>query len=101
MFGFFDWIKIAGGVVIGAALISLPAYWRGEAAGKSIAAVNAVKAANKAYKDRSNENTAVDRLDAIGLCIELGGLPDDCRAGLRGMGEDTASSQNGGVSGGK
>lgn len=44
----------------------------------------------QAYKDRSDENAAVEALDPVALCIDLGGMLDDCRAELRRLGEDQA-----------
>ena len=101
MFGLLDWIKIGSGVIVGAALMSAPAYWYGKIEGKSAAAVAAVKAANKAYKDRNDENASVEALDSVGLCIKLGGLPDDCAAELRGMGKNHGQAGDGDLPGGE
>ncbi len=56
-------------------------------------------AALKAYKDRADENASVEVLDPVRLCVELGGLPDQCAAELRRLGEDIARAANGGLPG--
>ena len=65
MFGLLDWIKIGSGVIVGAALMSAPAYWYGKIEGKSAAAVAAVKAANK----------AVTVTDALGRSLGVRKMP--------------------------
>lgn len=39
---------------------------------------NQLKRAVKAWETRNEIETDIGRLDDIQLCIELGGLPDDC-----------------------
>lgn len=56
-------------------------------------------AALKAYKDRADENTSVEALDPVRLCVELGGLPEQCTAELRRLGEDISGAANGGLFG--
>ncbi|WP_379069399.1 hypothetical protein ACHMW4_03875 [Mesorhizobium sp. UC22_110] len=58
-------------------------------------------AALKAYKDRANENAAVEALDPVRLCVELGGLPDQCAAELRRLAEDRRPGTDGGLSRGQ
>lgn len=97
------WGAIPGSIKIGAlaAVAALLAAWaihhHGVSQGRQEAAVSAAKAIAQAYKDRSDENTTVDALDRAALCLELGGLPDDCRAGLRGVGADQSPADDGGL----
>lgn len=99
MFGLFDWLKIGAGAALGAAVAAGPLYLYGKAEGRQQAAVDALEASVKAYKERNDENAAVEALDPFGLCVELGGLPDDCRAELRRLGEDQLAPVDGRLSG--
>lgn len=89
------------GKTLGAAVIAIAAvsgvFLYGKSIGRQGAAVEALEATIKAYKDRNDENDAVEALDPFALCIELGGLPDDCRAELRRLGEDQPATVNGGL----
>ena len=91
MFGLDKLALIAGaitGAVIGG-IVAIPiAYHLGKHDGRQAAAVEAAQAISKAYKDRNDENASVQALDSLSLCIELGGMRDDCEAGVRGVGED-------------
>lgn len=82
MFGLLDYLKIGAGAALGAFLAVLPAYYYGKHEGRQQAAVAALTATVKATKDRTNENDTIKALDAYGLCVELGGLPDDCEISL-------------------
>lgn len=91
MFGLDKLALIAGAITgaVMAGIVAIPiAYHIGKHDGRQAAAVEAAQAISKAYKDRNDENASVEALDSVGLCIELGGLRDDCEAGLRRMGED-------------
>lgn len=103
MFGFLipDWLKIAAGAALGALVSAGPVYLYGAHEGRQQAAVEAIKLANEALKDRNDENASVEALDAGALCVELGGMPDDCAAELRRLGEDHGAAKDGGVSGGQ
>lgn len=59
-------------------------YYKGQAAGKA----QQLKQAVKAYETRNGIETIVDGLGHQQLCIELGGLPDQC-AELRGLDQAT------------
>lgn len=69
----------------------------GKSVGRQGAAVEAMEKQVQAYKDRNDENSAVEALDPVGLCIDLGGVPDECRAELRRLGEDQPATVNGGL----
>lgn len=88
--------RAMGGLVV-AALIVGGAYTYGKAVGRQGAAVEALEKQVQAYKDRNDENAAVEALDPVALCIDLGGVPDDCRAELRRLGKDQPEAINGGL----
>lgn len=89
------------GKALGAAVVAVLAvvgvYQYGKAVGRQGAAVEALEKQVQAYKDRNDENAAVEALDPVALCIDLGGVPDLCRAELRRLGEDQPEAINGGL----
>lgn len=99
MFGLLDYLKIGIGAALGALVAAGPIYLYGTYQGRQQAAVAALEASIKAYKDRAHENEIVEALDPVGLCVELGGLRADCEAELRRLGEDRHQADNGGLSG--
>lgn len=99
MFGLLDYLKIGSGALLGALIASGPLYLYGKHQGRQQAAVAALEASIKAYKDRAHENEIVEALDPVGLCVELGGLRADCEAELRRLGEDRHQTDNGGLPG--
>ncbi|MGB3899415.1 MAG: hypothetical protein WA973_12750 [Mesorhizobium sp.] len=101
MFGLLDWLKLGAGAALGAIIASGPAYLYGAHAGRQQAAVAALESVSKAYKDRTDENEAVEALNPGALCVELGGMPDDCAAELRRLAEDHSQADDGGLSGGQ
>lgn len=101
MFGLLDWIKIGAGAALGVLVASGPAYLYGAHNGRQQAAVAALEAVSQAYKDRTDENEAVEALNPGALCVELGGMPDDCAAELRRLAEDHSPTGNGGLPGGQ
>ena len=74
----FNWLQIAAGAVLGALVASGPLYLLGTHNGRQQAAVAALEAVSKAYKDRTDENEAVEALNPGALCVELGGDPTEC-----------------------
>lgn len=99
MFGLLDYLKIGVGAALGALVAAGPLYIYGKHQGRQQAAVAALEASIKAYKDRAHENEIVEALDPVGLCVELGGLRADCEAELRRLGEDRHQTDNGGLPG--
>jgi len=88
--------RALGGLVV-ASLIVGGAYTYGKAVGRQGAAVEALEKQVQAYKDRNDENAAVEALDPLALCLELGGVLEDCRAELRRLGEDQPEAVDGGL----
>lgn len=55
-------------------------YLAGRADGAAVAETRAIKSTIKQLKQRSEINEAVRDTDTADLCIELGGLPEQCNA---------------------
>lgn len=55
-------------------MIAAFGYMKGREAGK----VEQLKGSVEAYKTRNETNNEVNNLDDIELCLELGGLRDEC-----------------------
>ncbi len=75
------------GVVIGGAVSGLFFYALGVHDGKQDAALKAAQAVAQAIQNRAGINETIDNLDSVALCVELGGLRDQCEQ-LRGLAED-------------
>lgn len=82
MLGLFDWLKIGLGAVAGAAVVALPVYLTGKAAGRAAERVAQLEADVDAYVKREGIEDEVDGMDRYRICLDLGGLPDQCD-GLR------------------
>lgn len=74
-----DWIKIGAGVIAGAAIMYFPAYMVGKEDGRQAERVARLEADVDAYKKREGIENEVGDMDNFGVCIELGGMPHDCR----------------------
>ena len=77
--------QIGAGALLGAFLAAGPVYLYGVHEGKQKAAVAQAIETAKSFKERAETNDKVQSLDAIALCLELGGLPDECTIELRGV----------------
>lgn len=87
--------QIGVGVALGAMLAYWPVYLHAaHETRKSIAAAQAIETA-KSYKERAEINDKVETLDAIALCLELGGGLPECTVELRGLAKDKAGVSNG------
>ena len=75
------------GAVIGGAVSGLFFYALGQHDGKQDAALKAVQAVTQAIQNRAGINETINNMDSVALCVELGGLRDQCEQ-LRGMAED-------------
>ena len=94
MFGLLDYLKIGGGVIVGALVAGFIAHSVGVSDGKKQASSAALAATVKYYQDKGVIKDEVDAADAAALCADYG-LPDDelpkC---VRGVREATAQSGN-------
>jgi hypothetical protein len=74
----------AGAVALAVVGLLTGVFFYGRAVGVQAGRVAALEDTVEAYKKRSDVDATVRNMDAADLCIELGGLRDDC-AGLRGV----------------
>ena len=75
------------GAVIGGAVSGLFFYALGQNDGKQDAALKAAQAVTQAIQNRAGINETINNLDSVALCVELGGMRDQCEQ-LRGLAED-------------
>ncbi|MFK4826036.1 hypothetical protein ACI0FM_14790 [Paenochrobactrum sp. BZR 588] len=75
------------GAIIGGAVSGLFFYALGQHDAKQDAALKAAKAVTQAIQSRAGINETINNMDAVRLCIELGGLRSDCEQ-LRGLAAD-------------
>lgn len=73
--------------VLGLCLVGLGLYWLGKHDGRQDAAIDAAKATAKAIQKRADIDEEVINMDARRLCLELGGLREQCDQ-LRGLETD-------------
>lgn len=79
------YMAIAGLAFLG--LVFGAGYWKGNTDGRVRVLADTVKA----HQKREGIDDAIGSLDDVSLCIELGGVPDEC-AQLRGL-EETAEGK--------
>lgn len=89
--------QIGAGAALGALLAAGPVYLYGKHEGRQQAAVSAALEASKAYQERAETNDKILSLDAVALCLELGGLPDECTSELRGLAKGAAPAEYSGL----
>lgn len=82
--------------LIGAAFIGWT-YYEVYQSGRAYERSAVLQATVKALRDRANENADVEALDPLALCVELGGLPDECSTELQRLGADLRQTGNGGL----
>jgi hypothetical protein len=72
-------VKFAAASALIAAVAFSAGNWKGRTAATANAEARAAKATIQQLKERGLINEAVDDTDIADICIELGGVPDDCR----------------------
>ena len=75
------------GALIGGAVSGLFFYALGIHEGKQQAALKAAQAVSQAIQNRAGINETINNMDGFALCVELGGLRDQCEQ-LRRLAED-------------
>ncbi|WP_271896344.1 hypothetical protein [Candidatus Phyllobacterium onerii] len=80
--------QVVAGVAAGAFLAAGPVYLYGTYQGRQQAAVAVAVETAKSYKERAEIDDKVQTLDAIALCLQLGGMPNECVIQLRGVEKD-------------
>ncbi len=73
--------------VLGLCLAALGLYWLGRHDGRQDAAIDAAEATAKAIQKRADIDDEVINMDARRLCLELGGVREQCEQ-LRGLEAD-------------
>lgn len=86
--GLFSWLQIGAGAALGVLVSVLPAYMYGHSQGYNAAQVDQLKASVEAQAKREGIENEVSDMDRYAICIDLGGLPDQCKQ-LRGMEKST------------
>jgi len=87
--------QIGAGAALGALLSVGPVYLYGVSHGRQQAAVSAIKETAEAFQERANLNEAINSLDPVALCVELGGMQSDCEQQLRGLAENPGTISDG------
>lgn len=90
MIGLLDGLKFGAGAIagaiVGAVIVSGPVYFYGKNEGRQQAALARLEADVNARIEREGIDHEVDGMERYRVCLDLGGLPDNCRQ-LRGMDE--------------
>lgn len=76
-------VKALGAFLAGAALCA-GIYAYGHHKGRQAGRIEILEDTVDAYQDRAEVDGKIGDLDRFGLCVELGGLPDECEQ-LRGV----------------
>lgn len=82
----FDWIKIGAAAALGAIVAAGPVYVYGKREGRQAERVAQLEADVNAYVKRKGIEDEVDGMDRYRVCVDVGGLPDECER-LRGVDE--------------
>jgi len=78
------WLKYSLAALVAAFLLLAGGYAAGTIKERQRAALAAAEATAKAIQKRANIDEKIIGMDAIALCNELGGLPEQCNE-LRGL----------------
>ncbi|WP_010660186.1 hypothetical protein [Brucella anthropi] len=79
-----SWLKYSLAAVLAAFLLLACGYAAGTIKERQRAAVAAAEATAKAIQKRAKIDEKIIGMDAVALCLELGGVPEQCNE-LRGM----------------
>lgn len=79
-----NWLKYSLAALVAAFLLLAGGYAAGTIKERQRAAVAAVEATSKAILKRVNIDEKIIGMDAVTLCLELGGVPQQCNE-LRGL----------------
>lgn len=80
-------LQLAGIVVAGAVMSLIAAYHLGKHNQRQQSAVDAAQSITKAIQNRTRINETINDMDSVALCLELGGVREQCEQ-LRGLGSD-------------
>ena len=93
-FGILDYLKIGGGLVLGAVLVFYPARWIGQGEGKQMAATAALSKSVTLLRERNVVNDQVSTADAASLCADFGLSDSDAAECVRRLAEAPAKPDN-------
>lgn len=82
-----SWLKYSLAALVAALLLLTAGYTAGTIKERQRAALAAAEATAKAIQKRANIDEKIIGMDAVALCNELGGLPEQCNE-LRGLEAD-------------
>ncbi|NKE77584.1 hypothetical protein [Ochrobactrum sp. MC-1LL] len=82
-----NWLKFSFAALVAAFLLVGGGYFYGNAKARHEAALAAAEATAKAIQKRANIDEKIIGMDAVALCLELGGVPEQCNE-LRGLEAD-------------
>ncbi|WP_176038796.1 hypothetical protein [Brucella tritici] len=82
-----NWLKYSLAALVAAFLLLAGGYAAGTIKERQRAALVAAEATAKAIQKRANIDEKIIGMDAVALCLELGGVPEQCNE-LRGMEAD-------------
>ena len=79
-------LQLVGIAVVGALMLLTGSYHLGKHNQRQQSAVDAAQSITKAIQNRAGINEAIDNMDSVALCVELGGVRGQCEQ-LRGLAE--------------
>lgn len=80
-------LQLAGIVAVVAFAMLIGTYHLGKQNQRQQSAVEAAQSITKAIQNRAGINETINNMDSVALCLELGGVPDQCEQ-LRGLATD-------------
>ena len=80
-------LQLAGIAAVGALMLLIGSYHLGKHNQRQQSAMEAAQAITKAIQNRSSINETINNMDSAALCLELGGVREQCEQ-LRGLATD-------------
>ena len=71
-------LQLAGIVVVSTFMLLIAAYHFGKHNQRQQSAVEAAQSITKAIQNRAGINEKINNMDSVALCLELGGVRDQC-----------------------
>jgi len=72
MFGLLDWLKLAAGAVLGAAVIAVPVYLYGKAEGRQIERAASLSRSVEALRERNATDDRINLLKSLSNASRMG-----------------------------
>lgn len=80
-------LQLAGIAAVGALMLLIGSYQLGKHNQRQQSAMEAAQSITKAIQNRAGINETINNMDSVALCLELGGVPEQCEQ-LRGLAAD-------------